>query len=97
MWLHMSNRIPCKSPKQCEARYKTVLKRKRLAIESRQQQMAPSAAKSHQIYGEDEKSLHEAEGEEEENNETEVYQVNNSKKYKTIQDFIGDCCQKGGS
>ena len=92
MWFHIANKIPRKSAKQCEERYKTVLKRKRLAIENKQKKAAAAASVAkgnhHQTNGEDEKSVHDDGGEEEENNELDVHQVNNSKKYKTIQETL---------
>ena len=92
MWFHIANKIPRKSAKQCEERYKTVLKRKRLAMENKQKKAAAAASVAkgnhHQTNGEDEKSVHDDGGEEEENNELDVHQVNNSKKYKTIQETL---------
>ncbi|XP_046805180.1 uncharacterized protein LOC124419486 [Lucilia cuprina] len=34
MWADIASRIPDKTPKQCEERYKTILKRKKVAVEN---------------------------------------------------------------
>lgn len=89
MWLHMATKFPGKTDRQCESRYKTVLKRKKSKKDSSQQTTTKTHNKTTTTeVAEDENDTIVVE--EEHNNETEVQnQVNNAlKKNKTIQETL---------